>query len=145
MLEGVTDEMMDYTPSSANVESIATLLDHIAAVEWSWIFEDIDSLKMDEEEWKFAFANRSWSKVDQRLGMGKDFYLNKLQTVRNDVGHRLEHMKDNELTNLIVSSDEEDETLFSIEWIFFHLTNHEALHLGQISLLKRLYKNTVVP
>ena len=40
--EGLMDEEIDYSPDMERIETIGTLLLHIAAVEWSWIFEDID-------------------------------------------------------------------------------------------------------
>ena len=64
----IPEDIIHETPNDDIIESIATLLDHIAAIEWSWIFEDIDGKKMDDEEWKYAFATRSWSKVKQRKG-----------------------------------------------------------------------------
>lgn len=136
LLQSVTEEMIDYTPSTQEIESIGTLLDHIAAVEWSWIFEDIDKLEMDYEEWKYAFALREQSEVNQQVGKGRKFYIEKITKTREQVIQRLEQMNDHDLTQVI---DTGENKKFTVEWILFHLINHEALHLGQISLLKRLY------
>lgn len=50
LLEKVPDNIIDKSPDDEKIETVATLLDHIAAVEWSWIFEDIDGKSMDVEE-----------------------------------------------------------------------------------------------
>lgn len=75
LLEKVPDNIIDKSPDDEKIETVATLLDHIAAVEWSWIFEDIDGKSMDVEEWKYAFALRDWSEVKQRKGKTKQFYI----------------------------------------------------------------------
>ncbi len=48
-VKGLRIKDLDYTPDEKNVESIGTLLLHIAAIEWSWIFEDMDGQEMDYE------------------------------------------------------------------------------------------------
>ena len=75
----IPDEIIGKTPDDKSIESIATLLDHIAAVEWSWIFEDIDGEKFDYEKWKYAFPTREWSKVEQRADKSKQYYLDRLK------------------------------------------------------------------
>ena len=57
-VKGLSIKRLDFTPNEDRVESIGTLLLHIAAIEWSWIFEDIYGEEMDYEEWKHAFALR---------------------------------------------------------------------------------------
>jgi uncharacterized damage-inducible protein DinB len=41
IIEDLDEEALDYTPSERKVETIGTLLLHIAAVELGWILEDI--------------------------------------------------------------------------------------------------------
>jgi uncharacterized damage-inducible protein DinB len=132
-VEPLTDEEIDYTPDEKRIETIGTLLLHIAAVEWSWIFEDIDGKKMDYERWKHAFALRPDVNLPQLKHQGKKFYLTRLSAVRTQVYQRLQLMKDSELDTIVGDT-------YTIEWILFHLVEHEALHLGQISVLSRLYK-----
>ncbi|MHA2005437.1 MAG: DinB family protein, partial [Candidatus Thorarchaeota archaeon] len=40
VVEDLPDDVLDYSPDLKRIETIGTLLLHIAAVEWSWIFED---------------------------------------------------------------------------------------------------------
>jgi len=131
-VENLSINELDYTPDESNIETIGTLLLHIAAVEWSWIFEDIGGQEMDYEEWKHAFALRE--KIPQLKGKKLAFYLKKLEEVREKVRERLSIMDDSELDHLI----DVGEAAVSIEWILFHIIEHEVMHIGQISLLKRL-------
>ena len=133
ILEGVTDEMVDFTPKEENIESIGTLLYHIAAVEIGWIFYDIDKQELDDNKWKYGFATRD-ENLKQLTGKGLQFYRDMLQDVRNQIFERFKKFSDDDLKRVVESEGEN----FTIEWIFFHLINHEAMHTGQISLLKRL-------
>jgi uncharacterized damage-inducible protein DinB len=134
VVEDLTDSEIDYSPDMKKIETIGTLLLHIAAVEWSWIFEDIDGEEMDYEKWKHAFALRE--EIPQLTKQGLQFYIDRLIEVRSDVFARLRNLDDSKLHKLVDVGSAE----VSIEWILFHLLEHEALHIGQISLLSRLAK-----
>lgn len=136
IMEDLPDFALDYTPNAKKVESIGTLLLHIAAVEWLWIFEDIDKKDSDFEEWKYAFPLRKEVNLPQLKGEKKEFYMNKLEKVRLEVYNRLMDFKDEDLDVVIISEGKK----YTIEWILFHIIEHESLHIGQISLLKRLFK-----
>lgn len=138
-VENIPNEVLDFTPNGKLFETIGTLLLHIAAVEWSWIFEDIGGKEMDYEEWKYAFALRPSVNLPQLLGQGIDFYLNRLKKVHDEVFQYLINFTDQDLDRIIISSNNNK---YSIEWILFHIIEHEAMHLGQISLLLRLYEVT---
>lgn len=136
MVEELDDGMLDFSPDERKIETIGTLLLHIAAVEWSWIFEDIEGRTMDFQRWKHAFALRPTVDIPQLKGKTKDFYLDRLVKVREEVYQRLSKLNDHNLDQMVGS----DQNKFSIEWILFHILEHEALHIGQINLLLRLAK-----
>ena len=135
ILKKLTDEELDYSPNEEFFETIGTLLLHIAGVEWSWIFEDIDGKEMDYEEFKYGFALRPDVNLPQLKGKSKQYYMDKLEKVRKQVLERLKNLSDEELVKQVGSSSEK----YSIEWILFHILEHEAMHIGQILFLKRLY------
>lgn len=137
VVEELTDEEIDYSPDMERIETIATLLLHIAAVEWSWIFEDIDGQEMDYEKWKHAFALRE-ENLPQLTKQGLQFYIDRLMEVRIEVFARLRNLDDSNLHILVDVGRAE----VSIEWILFHILEHEAMHIGQISILKRLAKTS---
>ena len=137
VVEDFTDKELDYSPDMERIETIGTLLLHIAAVEWSWIFEDIDGEEMDYEKWKHAFALRE-ENLPQLTKQGLQFYIDRLIEVRSEVFVRLRNLDDSDLHTLVEVGNAE----VSIEWILFHLLEHEAMHIGQISILKRLAKTS---
>ncbi len=135
VLRDLTQEELDYTPNERKFETIGTLLLHIAAVEWSWIFEDIGGKEMDYEEFKHAFALRPEVNIPQLKDQSIQFYIDKLKEIREDVYQRLANFEDDDLDKIIGS----DSDKHSIEWILFHIVEHEAMHIGQIQLLRRLF------
>lgn len=138
MLEDVDDEMLDYSPDMEYIETIGTLLEHIVAVDWGWIFMDMGEQKMEYERFKYGYPLRSWSEVKQQTGKNKQYYMDKIETIREEIINELSTYSDDDLTREFKVSDAD--TTFTFEWLCFHLINHEAMHLGQISLLKRLYR-----
>ena len=136
MMESISDEEIDYTPDERKIETIGTLLLHIAGVEWGWIFGDIDGKEVEFEKWKHAFALSPDVDVPQLKGQGKEFYLNRLSEVREEVRERLKRLQDDDVDRLVTSEGKK----YSIEWILWHLVEHEAVHVGQISVLSRMFR-----
>ncbi len=136
-VQGLEMKQLDFTPIPDRIESIGTLLLHIAAVEWSWVFEDIDGQEMDYDKWKYGFALRE--KIPQIHGKDISFYLERLGEVRDAVFKRVRSLSDDQLR----SSIEVDDAVVSIEWILFHLIEHEAIHIGQVSMLLRLMERAL--
>ena len=136
MINDVDDLLIDFTPDEQSIETIGTLLLHIAGVEWSWIIADIEGKEIPYEKWKHAYALSKDVNIPQLVGKGTNFYLEILEEVRNEVYEKLKKFSDDDLNRIV----EIEGNKFSIEWILYHVIEHEAMHLGQISLLKRLYK-----
>jgi len=135
ILDGLVEEALDFTPNEEKFESIGTLLMHITAVEYLWIFADMDGLDVDYERFKHGFALRPETKIPQIKGKSKQFYLDELKDIREQVYKRLLNLKDEELEKIVASEGEK----YTVEWILFHIAEHEMMHIGQILLLRRLY------
>jgi len=121
-----------------NVESIGTLLLHIAAAECSYMQEDIARRPMGEE-WKIAFPIRFGMK--QVEGQELEYYINKLDEVRKDSFDLLTGLTDDDLLRVVSpldSGDSDADIEYTIEWLLYHLVEHEAHHKGQIAVMKRL-------
>lgn len=137
-VDGLTIDQIDWYPNS-RCESIGTILFHIAAVERSWIGEDIFRKPMSEDEWKEAFALRI--DIPQVNGKELQFYLDVLQRTREETKESLKALTDADLSREVTPLDAEDgnsDKRFTIEWILYHIVEHEAHHKGQIALMKRL-------
>lgn len=129
-------QQLSWTPQK-NVESIGTLLLHIAAVERSWIGEDIDRRPMGEE-WMIAFPIRFG--IEQIHSQPLEHFLKELARTRDETRTVLSALTDDDLSRDITPLDPGESTeTYTIEWILHHLVEHEAHHRGQIALLKRLY------
>jgi uncharacterized damage-inducible protein DinB len=136
-VDGLSPEELAWTPDK-KVESIGTQLFHIAAVERSWIGEDIDRRPMGEE-WALAFPIRR--RIEQIRDKPLDYFIDTLHVVRQETRIVLAHLTDGDLSRQITPLDQGDVgDSFSIEWILYHLVEHEAHHKGQIAVLKRLYR-----
>ncbi|HWR81731.1 MAG TPA: DinB family protein [Candidatus Deferrimicrobium sp.] len=137
-VEGLSAEQLSWHPQP-NVESIGTLLLHIAATEFSYIQEDIIRRPMGEE-WLIAYPIRFGR--PQVTGEQLPFYLRRLDDVREETCKLLLGFSDDDLNRLISPLDPGDSTSgpveYSIEWILYHLVEHEAHHKGQIAVMKRL-------
>ncbi len=136
-VEGLTAEQLAWHPSD-KTESIGTLLLHIAAVECSWIGEDIMRRPM-ADEWKIAFPIRFG--IPQISGQPLDYFLKTLDVVREQTKADLRSIEDEDLDRLIMPLDPGDPgatSQFSMEWILYHVIEHEAHHKGQIAVMKRL-------
>lgn len=136
-VEGLTAEQLSWHPNE-KAESIATVLLHIAAVECSWIGEDIMRRPMDAE-WKIAFPIRFG--MPQITGQPLDYYMKTLDVVRDQTKADLKTLEDEDLDRLIMPldpGDPDNTSQFSLEWILYHVIDHEAHHKGQIAVMKRL-------
>jgi len=137
-INGLTTDQLSWHPQP-NVESIGTLLLHLAAIEHSYIQEDILRKPMGEE-WKIAFPIRFG--IPQVSGEPLAFYEHKLDEVRAATRAVLADLTDRDLQRVVEPLDpgdpDADPVEYSIEWILYHLAEHEAHHKGQIAVMKRL-------
>jgi uncharacterized damage-inducible protein DinB len=141
-VEGLNARQLCWYPQS-DVESIGTLLLHIAAVECSWIQEDIARKPMGEE-WKIAFPIRFG--LPQVTDRSLEYFIEKLDAVRNQTRGVLAELTDDDLARTIVPLDDENAPNpqeYTIEWILYHVLEHEAHHKGQIAVMKRLLPDGV--
>src|SRR5439155_4137545 len=79
----------------------------------------------------------------QVTGRHVEFYLQKLDATRKRILEILRGFTDADLTRLVGEAEprpgeEKRSYLFTIDWIIWHIIEHEATHVGQIELLRRL-------
>lgn len=138
---GLSPEQLAWHPDE-ETESIGTQLLHVAAVEWSWVFEEIFRRSGDEYDgWEEAMPLRFG--LPQVGARPLVFYTERLDRVRAEALEALRGLSDDDLPRLVAdASPPPDEApgsrLYAIEWVLFHLVEHEAHHAGQVELLARL-------
>jgi uncharacterized damage-inducible protein DinB len=138
---GLTPAQLGWHPND-DTESVGTQLLHVAAVEWSWVFQDIFGRPdEDYDAWEEAFPLRVGAR--QVTGKPLAYFVDRLERVRGEVLDALRGLTDADLPRLVGEAppapDEEPRShLYTIDWILFHLAHHEAHHAGQVELLVRL-------
>lgn len=136
-LESVTPEMVDWYPD-APLNSIGSLLYHIALIEADWVVNEILELSDDAPElapllpWPDRDAGGHLTRVDgqplsahlERLAGVRRFVLERLRPMTNADFHRVR-----QLERYDVAPD----------WAVHHVIQHEAEHRSHISWLRDTY------
>jgi len=136
-LEGVRREMVDWYPD-APLNSIGSLLYHIALIEAAWVTEEILELTDEPPEiaallpWPDRDADRHLSRVD---GLSLDAHVERLAAVREFVLERLRPMSNADF-HRIRSFDRYDA---APDWVLHHILQHEAEHRSHIAWLRDTY------
>jgi uncharacterized damage-inducible protein DinB len=133
---------LDWHPDE-QTESIGTLLLHCDAIEWSWLHEDVLGERSDDYtgDWSEALPIRRG--VAQVTGRPIEHYLQKLDATRAHTLEILRGFTDADLSRLVGEAapspgEEKRSRLYTIDWVIWHIIEHEATHVGQIELLRRL-------
>lgn len=141
-LAGLSLAQLDWHPD-AHTESIGTLLLHIEAVEWSWMHQDIFGVADADfpGSWDEAMPIRVGA--EQVSGRPLAEYLERLDLTRELTLEILRRFTDADLPRLVGEAEpppgrEPRSELYTIDWIIWHVIEHEATHVGQIELLRRL-------
>lgn len=141
-VKGLTVEQLDWHPDE-DTESIGTQLLHLDAIEWSWMHEDLQGISDDNYpgSWQEALPIRFG--VPQVQGRSMQWYLDKLDATRELTLKVLKGLTDEDQYRLVGEAEpppgqEPRSRLFTVDWIIWHVLNHEAAHIGQIELLRRL-------
>ena len=133
-LESVTPEMLDWSPD-APLNSIGTLLYHVALIEADWVITEILELTETPAE---AERLLPWAARDDDRNLwrieGQDLaaHLERLQGVRDFVLDRLRPMS-NEEFHRVRALDAYD---VAPDWAVHHILQHEAEHRSHIAWLR---------
>ena len=137
-LESVTREMVDWYPD-APLNSIGSLLYHIALIEADWVATEILELREYPAElagllpWPDREADRHLSRIDgqsldehkARLDAIRQWALEKLQPMTNEEFHRVRSLEQYDVAP---------------DWVIHHLLQHEAEHRAHIAWLRDTYR-----
>lgn len=141
LLNGLDDQTVNWIPLDGT-NSIGTLLYHIAAIEISWLYEDIF------EGTNFPPEIAALMKFDVRDDDGSltsvfaeslDTHLNRLEYCRNHFLSKLEGMSVEEFRRHRKLEDYD----VTPEWVIHHLMQHEAEHRGQIGEIRLMAEDAL--
>jgi hypothetical protein len=133
-LERVTPEMIDWYPD-APLNSIGSLLYHVALIEADWVVSEIFELVDDPPElaallpWPDRDANGQLWRVDglaltahvERLAGVREFVLTRLRPMTNDEFHRVRALERYDVAP---------------DWAVHHIIQHEAEHRSHMAWLR---------
>jgi hypothetical protein len=136
-LEGVTRNMVDWYPD-APLNSIGSLLYHIALIEAAWVAKEILDLGDEPPElaallpWADREADRHLSRVD---GLGLEAHVDRLAAVRRFVLDRLRPMSNADFHRVRLFERYDA----APDWVLHHILQHEAEHRSHIAWLRDTY------
>ena len=137
-LQGLTVEMVEAMPYKGG-SNIGTVLYHLAAIELSWLYEDV--LQQDfpaELDALFPYPVRDdQDHLHQVKGESLETHLRRLEATRAHLLEVYRRMSFEEFRQPRNLADYD----VSPEWVLHHLMQHEAEHRGQIGEIKMLVGN----
>lgn len=141
-LETVTSDMVDWYPD-APLNSIGTLLYHVALIEAAWVIEEIleredepadlaGVLPWPDREGPGEGSSRSLSRID---GLALTDHVDRLAAVRTWVLDQMRPMT-NEDFHRVRTFERYDA---APDWVLHHILQHEAEHRSHICWLRDTY------
>ncbi len=141
-LEGVTPDMVDWYPD-VPLNSIGTLLYHIALIEADWVASEV--LELPEEQAELAELLPWPHREDTAQGQGQRLtridgqplraHVERLAAVRVWAVERLRPLSHAELHRVRTLPDYD----VAPDWVMHHLLQHEAEHRSHLALLRDMH------
>ncbi len=124
-----------------NAHQIGNLILHIGEAESWWIHSIVAEKELDDEAKKFAH----WDDTVETDFAGKNYAahdcIEKIDEISRMSRGILAEFADEDLERIFVLDKPEKRLEISLRSILRHLADHEALHKGQILMLKRLLRD----
>jgi hypothetical protein len=144
-LRGVTPDMVDWYPA-APLNSIGSLLYHIALVEASWVAEEI----LEDPEAQEMAALLPWPDREPADGPGSLRHLSRVDGLPiDDHVARLDAVRRYAMDHLRPMSNDDFHRARTLErydvapdWVVHHLLQHEAEHRSHIAWLRDTFRGS---
>lgn len=129
----IDQSLLDWSPPGETVNTIGTLLYHIAAIELDWVYADILKAPWpaEVEPWFQQNVRDASGRLSVVTGESLEIHLERLTTTRHAVLEGLRGMTEHDfnaprvLPNYIVTP----------AWALHHLCQHEAEHRAEMMSL----------
>jgi uncharacterized damage-inducible protein DinB len=122
---------------------IGGLILHLGEAESGWIHAIIAGKELDDEAKKFAHWYDTTETDFAEKGYGARECIERIDKIGEMSRRILAQFDDEDLERLFgYRRDSGERVEVSLRWVLHHLIDHEANHKGQISMLKRLLRET---
>lgn len=123
-------------------QPIGALVLHIGEAEFWWIQSIVADKEMNEEMHRIAHSN-DWEKDDfAEKGYGTKYCIEAIDKISQMTREFLANLADEDLEKIHIVRKPDKEVHLNLRRILLHLSEHEAAHTGQISMLKRLLRES---
>ena len=131
ILETVEPQWIDFVPEGDS-ESIGTILYHLAAIEASWLYEDILQIPLPPDvEAFFPYEVRDNDGRLTSVSQSLQKHLSRLSSIRERFLHEFLNMTTEHFWKAISLADYD----VSPAYVIHHLMQHEAEHRSQIDAI----------
>jgi uncharacterized damage-inducible protein DinB len=140
-ISGISHSELDWQPDPG-ANTIGSLLYHLAAIEMSYLFEDLLAGAEFPSDLDILLPYNV-RQIDGSLvgvkGEALTDYLNRLGMCRNLLVQFFQRMEADQFHNPV----QLEEYSISPSWVLHHLMQHEGEHRGQIEEIRRLYQRSL--
>jgi hypothetical protein len=135
-VDGLDVATLDWRGPDGSENSIGSLLYHVAGVEMGWLFIDVLGRPLpDDVKADLPFEGWTDDALTHVGGLPLDQHLGRLERTRATF---LEHVRGMDVPDFRrVNAPEGEEYEVTLEWVVYHLVEHEAGHAYQMRSLKR--------
>lgn len=128
-----------------SAHQIGNLILHIGEAEAGWIWRIVAGKELDDEAKKFVHWNDTMESGFAEKGYSAAQCLGRLNEISRRSREILAKFPDEDLDKFFHGTRSDGrEFEASLRWIFVHLIDHESVHRGQISMLKRILRENAV-
>ncbi len=122
--------------------TVGALLSHIWAVETWFAIAFIEKRKPTEEEIQLLDAGMEMGKKRPQLITNEplEVYVKKLEESRAKMFERIATLTDKDFTEKLEGYN--PNTGYNVAWALYHAAEDEIHHRGQISIIRKLYKQS---
>jgi uncharacterized damage-inducible protein DinB len=124
---------------------IGNLILHLGETEASWTQRIVDGAEPDDEMKKFSHWCDTTERDFAEKGYSAKECLERIDQIRAKSLELLANFTDADLDKFFgYNRDDGTRVEFTLRWFFINHLDHEAVHRGQISMLKRILRETVI-
>lgn len=135
-VDGLDVATLDWRGPDGGENSIGSLLYHVAGVEMGWLFYDVLGRQLpDDVQAELPFEAWTDHALTHVGGLPLDEHLGRLQRTRAVFLEQVRGMDLGDLRRVTAPEGEEYEV--TLEWVVYHLVEHEAGHAYQMRSLRR--------